>query len=95
MSVITHPDGRVAVKGWPTPEAAGQWTEIERWAGDSPIPDFLNACRSWALVASDGSRRAVYANAYALALKLLKYDDVDRDIALAVASAAARGIEVS
>ncbi|MEX1254089.1 MAG: phosphotransferase [Dehalococcoidia bacterium] len=87
LSLAFHPEGRAVSGGWPSTDAASRWAELDEYTRDCPFADFVNACREWALDDSL-SQYAVYANAYGYAVRQLRFQDVDPNLALAVAGSA-------
>lgn len=71
--------------GWPSNEQASSWPDIVLFANGTPIEAFLRACRDWA-IESAGSEQEVWAVGYAYAVRQLKYDDTDKDLARAIIS---------
>jgi hypothetical protein len=69
--------------GWPSQEQANSWRDISLFASGTPIEAFLRACRDWA-IASASSEQEVWAVGYAYAVRQLKYDDTDKDLARAI-----------
>lgn len=68
---------------WPTEELCRQWHDLDAYLGDCPIPEFVRACRLWALQVAAG-RREVAACAYTYLLRQLKYSDTDKRRILAL-----------
>ncbi|TQJ34314.1 phosphotransferase [Arthrobacter sp. SLBN-122] len=87
LSVLFHLQGPARGSGWPQPRNLESWWDIDRFAEGAPHEEFLRACRSWA--SSIDTEAAICAIAYSHALRQLKYDDVDPDIAVAIAASAA------
>ncbi|MEX2372805.1 MAG: phosphotransferase, partial [Dehalococcoidia bacterium] len=88
LSLVFHPD-RPPTEGWPTIEQCEHWDDIDAYVRGCPAPDFVRACREWAL--EEGAAPvSVYAVAYAEALRQLRYAEDESDRALAIAAAAAR-----
>ena len=86
LGAIFNPGSRTDLGGWPSIEEAGQWAELTRYADRSPFPAFIKECRTWAF--NDTSDKAVYAIAWAYALRQCQYEGVNRDVALAIAASA-------
>ncbi|GFG81551.1 hypothetical protein MPRG_48270 [Mycobacterium paragordonae] len=61
------------------------WPDVEACYDSSPFRSFAAACRQWAL--ESDSEEAVMAFAYAHSVRQLKYGDVPKEVASAVADA--------
>lgn len=68
---------------WPTEEHCRQWHNLDAYLADCPMPEFVRACREWALNVAAG-RREVAACAYTYLLRQLKYSDTDKGRILAL-----------
>lgn len=68
---------------WPTVDLCRQWHDLDAYLADCPKPEFVRACRNWALRVAAG-RREVAACAYTYLLRQLKYADTDKDRILAL-----------
>ncbi|TFD55067.1 response regulator [Cryobacterium sp. Hh7] len=90
LSLLFHKDGPGRNTDWARAVDFGAWAELDRYVENSPYEDFIRACREWAS-ACDGSD-AVHATAYAHAMRQLKYDDVDPNLALSIARSAGNAI---
>lgn len=86
LSLIFHASSPVPAKEWLDVELARNWIDVDRFAAASPFPEFIHACRNWALEASCPA--AVYAVSYAHAMRQLKYKDVRPELAVAIARSA-------
>jgi CheY-like chemotaxis protein len=91
LGLLFHPSGKPIRGNWPAIEQAEQWDDLESYVKDCPCPDFIRACRRWALEASP-SDRAVLGCVYLHAVRQLQYDDTDKDIARALIRCAANGL---
>jgi hypothetical protein len=89
LSLLSHSAGRRVAQGWPTTDAAAHWPVLERYTADCPVPAFVAGCRNWALSVAN-SPREIYAVAYAVALRQLKYEDTPHDAIRAIARAVIR-----
>ena len=89
LSILFHPDARKVIGEWATSDLASHWFDVERWAASSPVPEFIRACRNWASTAAGGELE-MFSVAYCEALRQLKYDDTDKDLAVAIALSARR-----
>lgn len=83
LSVLFHPQGPLRDSGWPSKEAANAWGHLDQYLVGCPAPEFIRACREWALTTGAGQRE-VAACAYAYLVRQLKYDDTDKDLILAL-----------
>ena len=68
---------------WPSEDVCRLWHDIEAYLAGCPIPEFVRACREWALKVAAG-RREVAACAYTYLLRQLKYSDTDKGRILAL-----------
>lgn len=69
--------------GWPSEAQAETWPDADLFAAGAPFEAYLRACRDWAIAVA-GSQQEVLAVGYAYALRQLKYDDTDKDLARAI-----------
>lgn len=79
LSTIFHkhaPDRR----GWPSMAQARFWPDIASFSEGASFVGYLLACRDWALGVA-GSEQEVCAVGYAYAMRQLKYEDTDKDLA--------------
>ena len=83
LSAIFHPQGPLKDSVWPTLDQAKQWGDLESYLEGCPIPAFIRECRSWAARAAAGNRE-ICASAYAYLLRQLKYEDTNKELALAL-----------
>ncbi|WP_434618591.1 phosphotransferase [Tabrizicola sp. M-4] len=68
---------------WPTEEQCRQWHDLDAYLAGCPMPEFVRACRDWALQVAAG-RREVAACSYTYLLRQLKYPDTDKSRILAL-----------
>lgn len=68
---------------WPTEELCRQWHDLDAYLAGCQMPEFVRACRAWALKVAAG-RREVAACAYTYLLRQLKYPDTDKGRILAL-----------
>lgn len=87
LSAVLHPDAGGDLGGWPTQAQAEVWDSAE-YVDPSPIKPFVEACREWLYSVARGNRE-VDATIYAYALRQLRFDDVDWDLASAFGKGAA------
>ncbi len=83
LSLLFHPDAPGKVGAWPSVEQAKAWGNLDAYLDSCPFPEFVRECRGWALRAAAGNRE-VMASAYSYLVRQLKYDDTDKDRALAL-----------
>ena len=83
LSLLFHPDGAGAASKWPTVDQAQRWDDLDSYLVDCPYPDFVRECRQWALRVAAGNRD-VAASAYSYLIRQLRYDDTDKELALAL-----------
>ncbi|MDE0005579.1 MAG: hypothetical protein OXQ29_23050, partial [Rhodospirillaceae bacterium] len=88
LSVIFHMDSPLRNQEWPTLEQAERWFDLDAYLYKCPAADFVEACRSWAVSASPSIDLA--SAVYIEAARQLKYDDTNHELAIAIATAAAR-----
>lgn len=82
LSLVFHPN-RPKLEPWPSPEQARRWGTPEAYLEGCAAGDFIRACREWARAASAG-KREIAAAAYSYLMRQLKYEDTDKDMALAL-----------
>lgn len=87
LALVFHPALVPVRKGWPTLRHAQAWEDLDEYVQDCPFADVVRECRTWAFQAGQ-SDFAVFANAYAYAIKQLKHGTTDRAISLAIARSA-------
>lgn len=88
LSLLFHPKGPLrgsanGFSGWPSESQARNWGNIEKYTEGCNLQPFIRACRDWALRAAAG-KRELAASAYAYLLRQLKYDDTNKDLAMAL-----------
>lgn len=83
LSVLFHPEGPLRDSEWPSTEAAHEWGNLDVYLTGCPIPEFIRACRKWALTSGAGQRE-IAACAYAYLVRQLKYEDTDKELILAL-----------
>lgn len=82
LSTIFHKDAPDR-HGWPSEEQAEQWTDIDAFGAGAAYEAYLRGCRAWAVDVA-GTEQAVWATAYAYAVRQLRYPDTDKTIARAI-----------
>lgn len=90
LSLLFHPKGPLRSGGagfgaWPTEAQAAVWGDLDRYVAGCPAEAFVRECRAWALRSAAG-RRELAATAYSYLVRQLKYDDTNKDLALALLS---------
>jgi DNA-binding NarL/FixJ family response regulator len=78
LSLLGHPHGIAAVKGW-RPDEAIDWRDIKKYAAASPIPTLLHELRSWTHQVALGDDE-VHANVYGYCLRQLRFDGPNRAV---------------
>jgi CheY-like chemotaxis protein len=82
LSLLFHPQ-RLDMAGWPSIDQARQWGSIDAYLERCPAAEFIHECREWAARVSAGNRE-IAASAYSYLIRQLKYDDTNKDLALAL-----------
>ncbi|HTR24860.1 MAG TPA: phosphotransferase [Terriglobales bacterium] len=77
MSLLFHRTGKVISAGWPTEQNLLHWDDVNAFAHNSTAAEVIVQLRQWASDNAQG-RRALYATAYGLAVRQLKYADTDK-----------------
>lgn len=89
LSALFHPDAPDILGDWPTADQARLWFDLESYADGCPIVAFVRACRQWAsaqgVAAGD---REVAAVVYGFAMRQLKYEQTNKEVALALVAGA-------
>jgi len=88
LSLIFHPQG-VPLGEWPSVEQAPQWGNLDIYLDGCPVAEFVRECRAWAGRAG-GGQREIAAAAYSYLMRQLKYNDTNKDLALALLDGAKR-----
>jgi CheY-like chemotaxis protein len=88
LSLLFHPKGPLrdsakGLGGWPSEAQARNWGKIDIYVAGCTLEPFVRACRAWALRVAAGQRE-VAATAYAYLLRQLKYDDTNKELAMAL-----------
>ncbi|APW58610.1 hypothetical protein BSF38_00008 [Paludisphaera borealis] len=88
LSLIFHPQGpfhpqRADRVNWPTTEQAMRWGDLDFYLAGCPAAEFIRECRAWSERVAVG-KREISACAYSYLLRQLKYNDVDKALALAL-----------
>ena len=90
LSLLFHPKGPLRPGGagfgaWPTEAQAAIWGDLDCYVAGCPAEAFVRECRAWALHSAAG-RREIAATAYSYLVRQLKYDDTNKELALALLS---------
>lgn len=91
LSLLFHPAAQSIRGSWPSISAARSWNDINKYSIDCPFPAFIRKCREHATSLAAGPRELM-ANAYAFAVRQLKYPNTDKALAQSIAECAARVI---
>ncbi|MGB9366216.1 MAG: response regulator [Xanthobacteraceae bacterium] len=83
LSTLFHLQASRLPSNWPTGALLGQWSDVDAYVVGCSFPEFIRACRQWALGVA-GSPEEVAAVAYSYALRQLKYDDTNKPFARAL-----------
>lgn len=88
LSLLFHVNGPLRGAGvgfgaWPTREQAAAWGSIDFYVAGCPAEAFVRACRAWAHRSAAGQREMA-ATAYSYLVRQLKYDDTNKELALAL-----------
>ena len=83
LSLLFHPDAPGKAGVWPSAEQGNAWGNLEVYLDSCPYAEFVQECRAWALRSAAG-KREVAASAYSYLVRQLKYDDTDKDRAVAL-----------
>lgn len=83
LSLLFHPDAPERAGSWPSADQAKSWGDLDAYLEGCPYPEFVRQCRNWALRVAAGNRE-VAVSAYSYLARQLKYEDTDKDRALAL-----------
>ena len=86
LSVLFHRDSPFRSISWPTEEQAEAWFDLEEYLRGCPVPEFIKECRQWAI--ETGGPNDLPPIVYTEAVRQLKYEDTNRELALGIARAA-------
>ena len=90
LSVLFHKDSPFRNKPWPTNSQTEAWFDLDEYVRDCPFPRFIRKCREWAIEA--GGPTGLPVVVYTEAVRQLKYEDTNHELALGIARAAIREI---
>ena len=83
LSLFFHPDAPDLGSVWPSIEHAKAWGDLDFYLHHCPFPQFVQECRAWAISVAAGNRE-VAASAYSYLVRQLKYEDTNKERALAL-----------
>lgn len=83
LSLLFHPEVAGVAGQWPSSDQARAWGDLDAYLVDCPFPEFLRECRQWAHRVAAGNRD-VAASAYSYLVRQLKYDDTNKELAVAL-----------
>jgi CheY-like chemotaxis protein len=92
LSVVLHPEARLSLDGWPTPNQARHWRGLDDYVEGSPIAGFIRFCRGWARDLGAGDRE-LDTVVYGAALRQLRFPDVPHELAVAYSAGAASRLQ--
>jgi CheY-like chemotaxis protein len=78
LCLFFHPQAPLKASEWPTKLQAKQWGDLDAYLIGCPYPEFVKACREWALRVAAGDRE-IAAVAYSYLVRQLKYPEVDKE----------------
>lgn len=87
LSLFFHPEGPLKDSAWPTDLQASKWGDLTAYLEGCPYPNFVHACRNWALKIAAGERE-IASVAYSYLVRQLKYPDVNKDRVIALLNGA-------
>ena len=93
LSLIFHPQ-RVHFESWPTLEQARKWGDLDAYLAGCPAGEFVRECREWAGRVAAGQREIATA-AYSYLVRQLKYEDTNKELALALLDGVKRYYETT
>ncbi len=83
LSTVFHSQHAKLPAGWPLEEHMLSWPDVVAFTRGCGFAPFVQACREWAL-AEAGSKNEVIAVGYGYAMRQLKYQDTDKQLARAL-----------
>jgi CheY-like chemotaxis protein len=93
LSLLFHSES-LGIRGdWPGIELVEQWFDVESYLTGCPFPELVRSCRSWSERHAT-SAKEIAAIVYSYAIRQLKYDDTDKDLARALILAAVARLSV-
>lgn len=91
LSAVFHPSAADTRRNWPTVRRMSEYFDLEGYLDGCPFPDFVRTCRAWQQAA--GGKHEIAAVVLAYALRQLRYDDTDHDLAKALIKVALAQLE--
>jgi len=82
LSLLFHPDGP-DMGDWPSLDQAKHWGSPDAYLQGCPAEEFVRECRRWANDVAAGPRE-IAASAYSYLIRQLKYDETNKELALAL-----------
>ncbi len=83
LSTVFHSQHAKLPADWPREESLLGWPDLDIFTRGCEFAPFIQACRGWAL-AEAGSADEVIAVGYGYAMRQLKYEDTDKQLARAL-----------
>lgn len=83
LSLVFHPDTPERASAWPSADQARRWGNLDAYLEGCPFPEFVRECRNWAMRVAAGNRE-IAVSAYSYLARQLKYEDTDKERALAL-----------
>ncbi|UKA01951.1 response regulator [Photobacterium damselae] len=93
-SFLFHPATIGKLGSWPTKDNLANWENLDAYVDGCPVEKSIRFCREWAYEIGVGNRELA-ASLYSYALRQLKYDDTDKEIAISLIGASYRLYEQS
>jgi DNA-binding NarL/FixJ family response regulator len=94
LSALFHRDegAQAARQGWPDPETAARWFDLDAYVAGCPYPEAIRACRAWAVDAA-ADERELAATLWAVALRQLCFENTDKALANVMIEAGAAALQ--
>ncbi len=83
LSTVFHTQRTSLTTSWPTEANMTRWVDVDQYVAGCSFDPFIRGCREWAL-AEAASPEEVVAVAYGYAVRQLKYQDTDKQLARAL-----------
>ncbi|WP_248763902.1 phosphotransferase [Pseudarthrobacter sp. SSS035] len=93
LSIIFHKAGPARSTDWFANAKWESWADLDIFVEGSPFELFIRECRAWSM--EQDCANAVFASAYAHAMRQFKYPDVDKGITQAIAQSAYAAMSTS
>jgi CheY-like chemotaxis protein len=81
LSLLFHSASPYRNSGWPSAQAVRRYLDLDSYLQECPVPTFVRRVRDWALETLGGDEVGLRGIVYAQALRQLKYDDTDHEVA--------------